>query len=207
MNYKQVFVTGIDTGVGKTLASAVLAKTWQADYWKPIQCGIEEGTDARTIEGLLGPEHRGRIYPERYVLQLPQSPHVAARAENLSLKLSDWILPKTTNPLIVEGAGGCLVPLNQEDCILDLAKFLGLPVVLVTRFYLGCFNHTLLSIEAIQRRGLAIAGLILNGGAAPDFQEFIERKTGSKFIGVIPQLPLVSASAIENISKHWTSPH
>lgn len=205
MTHKQVFVTGVDTGVGKTLAAAVLAKAWQADYWKPIQCGSIEKSDSKIIEELLGQGHRGQIYPERYVLRLPQSPHLAAQAENLTLKLSDWTLPKTTNPLIVEGAGGCLVPLNQEDSMLDLARALDLPVILVTRFYLGCFNHTLLSIEAIQRRGLVIAGIILNGGAAPDFQEFIERKTGVTFIGVIPQLSFVCPSAIEDISRHWKS--
>jgi dethiobiotin synthetase len=151
----------------------------------------------------LGSEYEGTLFPERHVLSLPQSPHLAARKEGLEIRLSDFVLPSTRRPLIVEGAGGCLAPLNEKDGVIDIATHLGLAVIFVTRFYLGAYNHTLLSIEAIQKRGIKILGLILNGGDEPEFREFISRKTGLEFLGIIPRLTQVDSSTIETLVQTW----
>lgn len=158
-----VFVTGTDTGVGKTVVASLLTLAWPgAYYWKPVQCGADPSTDRAAVAQATGlaPE---RILPEAYNLALPQSPHVAAAAEGITVDRARLALPQADGPIVVEGAGGILVPLNDHDTMADLMTWLDLPVVLVARTQLGTLNHTLLSLEALRRRSLDVRLLVLNG--------------------------------------------
>ena len=164
------FVTGTDTDVGKTIVCARLCKHLGANYWKPLQCGAPY--DAETVQTLgVAPEH---ILPSRHVLSEPLSPHEAAKRESVEIHLNDFSLPESEKPLIVEGAGGALVPLNTQDLMTDLMSRLGLPVLVVTRTTLGTINHTLLTLEALRAHDLTIAGLILNGPDMPHNKEALE---------------------------------
>jgi dethiobiotin synthetase len=174
---KGVFVTGIGTEVGKTVTAALLVRALRADYWKPIQSGDLDDTDTMKVEAWAG-EAAGQIHTERYRLNLPMSPHASAADDGVAIGLNDFELPQTDNFLVVEGAGGLQVPLNDKDCIIDLISHLGLPVVLVSRHYLGSINHTLLSVEALRHRNIPIAGLIFNGDPHPSTESIIEKMTG-----------------------------
>jgi dethiobiotin synthase len=157
------FVTGTDTGVGKTVVASLLTLGWPgAHYWKPVQCGADPATDRESVRRVTGlaPE---RILPEAYNLALPQSPHVAAAAEGITIDRARLALPSAAGPIVAEGAGGILVPLNDHHTMADLMTWLGLPIVLVARTQLGTLNHTLLSLEALRRRSLDVRLLVLNG--------------------------------------------
>jgi dethiobiotin synthetase len=157
-------VTGTDTNVGKTLVSAWLALHLKADYWKPIQCGLEDGAgDRERVEQLSGrPTH-----PERYRFAAPRSPHLAAAAEGLRVELADFIAPRAES-LVVEGAGGVLVPLNERNLMIDLIVRLGLPSIVVARGTIGGINHLLLTLEALRSRKCAIRGVVFSGEALPE---------------------------------------
>lgn len=157
MNY---FITAIGTDSGKTLVSAILCEALCADYWKPVQCGLPRDTD--TVRDLVS-NTASIFYPERYLLKTPVSPHAAAKIEGINIEINSFELPPTKNTLIIEGAGGCLVPLNNEDFIIDLMSKFGAEVIVVSNNYLGSINHTLLTLEALKRRLLPIKGLIFNG--------------------------------------------
>ncbi len=159
---KKYFVTGIDTDSGKTLVSAILCEALKADYWKPVQCGLPKDSD-RLRE--LVTWDNFRVFPEIWFLEQASSPHAAARAESVEIKLSDFIVPPTNNSLIIEGAGGVLVPLNDENFIIDLISQIGAKVILVADLYLGSINHTLLTIEALRARELEIHGIVFSGDA------------------------------------------
>ena len=169
-----VFVTGTDTNVGKTIVSAWLVRGWQADYWKPMQTGTIEGRDADTVRALAGMVEPQRVHPSTWELKAPLSPHLAAKVEERKIALSDFFLPETPRPLVVEGAGGALVPLNWHDLMVDLVARLRLPALVVACSGLGTINHTLLTIEALRRRGLAVAGVVMVGPRDPLNRESIE---------------------------------
>ena len=167
MNY---FVTGIDTDSGKTLVSAILCEALHGDYWKPIQAGYP--TDRDTIQDLVtNPDTV--FYPEKYVLKTPVSPHVAASIDGVTIRLDEFVAPKTERDLIIEGAGGCLVPVNENDFVIDLASPLGCLVILVADLYLGSINHTLLTVRELQRRNLPVKGIIFNGTSNPESERII----------------------------------
>jgi dethiobiotin synthetase len=159
---RKIFVTGIGTGIGKTIVSAVIAEALQADYWKPIQAGLADGTDTETIKKLVS-NTRTKIYPEAFRLKIPASPHTAAAAENISINIKDFQLPHTTNNLVIEGAGGLMVPLNDKELMSDLISHFHAEVILVVRHYLGSINHTLLSLEALSSRKIPLMGIVFNG--------------------------------------------
>lgn len=166
MNTKNsFFITGIGTGVGKTVVSAVFAQHFQAGYWKPVQSGSLAQSDSIEVAGLI--DNHLIIYPERFRMQLAVSPHQAAEAEGLHIELSDFELPETHGPLIVEGAGGLFVPINGQNFVIDLIQQLQLPAVLVVRDYLGCINHTLLSVQALKAADIPVAYVIFNGTFNP----------------------------------------
>ncbi|OWP62737.1 dethiobiotin synthase [Hymenobacter amundsenii] len=169
---EHLFITGIGTDVGKTFAAAVLTEALQADYWKPVQAGLTPTTDAGTVRGLVQ-NPISRFWPERHRLALPASPHAAAAAEGLTLQPTDFELPATKNHLVVEGAGGLLVPLAPGFLVADLVQQLGLAVVVVSRHYLGSINHTLLTLEALQARQIPVRGLLFNGEPTPATEEAI----------------------------------
>ena len=156
-----IFITGIGTGVGKTMIAAMVTEALGAYYWKPVQAGFEEGTDAEWVGSRLSA--KDRILPEAYKLKLPASPHIAAREEGVVISLETLAakLP-VQRPLVVEGAGGLFVPLNDTEFMADLALRLDATVILVSRNYLGSINHSLLTAEACRARGLRVAGWIFN---------------------------------------------
>ncbi len=171
---EKFFVTGTDTGIGKTLVSAMLMSALDATYWKPIQAGLDEETDTEFVQRISETESL-RVIPERYRLKTPMSPHGAADIDGISISLNDFELPKfKTKHLIVEGAGGLIVPINWEETVLDLIEHLKLPVLLVARSSLGTLNHTLLSLEALRNRNIEVFGVILNGKKHQSNKETIE---------------------------------
>lgn len=183
-----VFVTGTDTGVGKTLVSAWLVKSWRADYWKPVQSGTVEGADAFEVRRLV-PD--AVIHPSAYAFKAPLSPDQAAGREGALIDLAAFTLPATGRTLVVEGAGGALVPLNDGALMTDLMARLGLPVLVVARSGLGTINHTLLTLEALGRRGLAVMGVVMNGPADPANRLAIERHGR---VPVLAELPVLAGA-------------
>lgn len=170
---KEIFVTGTDTGVGKTVVSAMLCAGLDASYWKPIQAGRDPLTDTEQIRHWSSlPEER--FFPERYILERPMSPHAAAEAEDIEILLDDFSLPESATPhLVVEGAGGLLVPINRRETILELIRQLELPVLLVARSGLGTINHTLMSIHMLESSGITLWGVVLNGEKHPSNEDAI----------------------------------
>jgi dethiobiotin synthetase len=192
------FVTGTDTDVGKTVVSAWLVARLGAYYWKPVQAGSHPETDSDIVRRLTeAPPNR--ILPEAYVLPEPIAPHEAARRAGVSIDMRKLVPPSCDGPLVVEGAGGLLVPLNHDAFIIDLARELELPVVLVTRSTLGTINHTLLSLEAIRRHGLPLAGLVVNGPETPHNRAAIERYGRAEIIAEIPWLDQMTVATLRAI--------
>lgn len=176
--FEKYFVTAIGTDSGKTVVSAILTQALQADYWKPIQCGTP--TDSETVTSLINNMHC-MIHPETYFLKNPLSPHAAAKLEDIQIKLSDINLPFTeSNCLIIEGAGGMLVPLNDKDFVIDIAVKFDAPIILVCNIYLGSINHSLLTINEIKRRGLKVKGIIFNGPENIESENYILQYSGYK---------------------------
>lgn len=193
--FKKIFVTGIGTEIGKTISSAVLTAHFKADYWKPVQSGDLADSDSIKIKKLVP---HSKIHTERYRLQRAASPHQSAAEEHIQIQLEDFQLPYTENNLIVEGAGGLFVPLSEKLYIIDLIAHLGLPVALVISDYLGCINHSLLSIEALQRRGLPLDYIILNGEFNPYTQAAIlEQVPEQCSIFQIPRFEEINADTIQ----------
>lgn len=197
MKIQQLFVTGIGTGVGKTVVSAVLTEHLKADYWKPIQSGDLEQSDSLTVQNLASKEIR--FHPEKFRLKLAASPHKSAKKENIKIHLNDFELPKTDNHLIVEGAGGLYVPLNDFTYMTDLIKKLKLPVVLVANDYLGCINHTLLSLESLSKQEIEVQYFVFNGDFDEDTESAIRNYLDSKI--KIIQIPTIDNLTQENIQK------
>nr|CRH07661.1 Dethiobiotin synthetase [Candidatus Magnetococcus massalia] len=194
-----VFVTGTDTEAGKSIASAWLVRQLQADYWKPIQSGLEEQTDSQKVAHLAGLSP-GQVLPERFRLQRPMSPHISAELEGVSIGLDDFQLPQTTAPLVVEGAGGVLVPLNGRDLMIDLMVQLDLPVIVTARTGLGTINHTLLTLEALRSRGLTVLGLILSGAAYPSNHDAVVHYGQAPLIAHIPLLDPLTPEALAQVA-------
>lgn len=188
------FVTGTDTDVGKTVVCAWLMRALDGEYWKPIQAGLEGETDAMTVRRLTG-FGADRFHESVYGLNAPLSPHEAARRDGVAIDLDRMELPRHGRPLIVEGAGGLLVPLNARDFVIDLIAKLGLPVILVSRSRIGTINHTLLSIEALRMRHIELAGVVIHGESNPENRDSIARYGNVPIIAEIPILePLTKES-------------
>ena len=195
-----VFVTGTDTGVGKTVAAACLARAWRAGYWKPVQTGRAAGDDdTATVVALAGvsAEH---VYAPAYALRAPLSPHAAAELEGVRITMDAIALPQTAHPLVVEGAGGLFVPLNNRDFMIDLMAKLPLPILLVARSTLGTINHTLLSLAALRSRRLPIAGVVLNGPPNAGNRTAIERFGQVRVLAELPRVDPLDGAAIERMS-------
>ena len=194
-----VFVTGTDTGIGKTVVSACLVRRWAADYWKPVQTGLAgDPSDSLTVAQLAGAP-ASRIHPPRHVFQAPLSPEAAAAAEGASVALTDFELPGTggtASPIVVEGAGGVLVPLGGGALMTDLMGRLGLPVLLVARTGLGTINHTLLSLEVLRARGLVVWGVVMVGQGGADNAEAIARLGQVAILAHLAPMPDVTAAAV-----------
>ena len=191
----KLFITGIGTDVGKTIASSITVEALEADYWKPVQAGDLQNSDSQKVKSFLSNE-KTVIHPNSYALNTPASPHLAAELDGIVIDLKKIIEPKTENHLVVEGAGGVFVPLNSNDCVIDLIQS-DYKVIVVSRHYLGSINHTLLTIEAMQNRKIAIAGIIFSGDENKASEEIIMNKTGVKCIGRIEQEPYFDKNVIK----------
>lgn len=192
---KQYFVTSIHTDGGKTFISSLLVKGLSAYYWKPIQSGIEI-RDTETVAELSGiaPD---KLLKEAYLLHSPESPHSAAAKDGVTIDLEQVTLPKVEGNLIVEGAGGILVPINDEQTILDVIKKLDLPVLLVVPTYLGCINHSLLTISELKRHRVELAGIIFNGDESLEAQKIIAQRSGVERIIRVPKLNVENRSELD----------
>lgn len=192
------FVTAIHTDSGKTLISSILCEALGADYWKPVQSGLPRDTD--TARALIS---RTDIvmHPEAYVLKTPASPHAAARIDGVTIDLNAFQLPDTTRPLIIEGAGGCLVPLNDRDFVIDIALHLQTPVILVSNLYLGSINHTLLTWEALQRRNVSIKGIIFNGPSNAESERIILHHTQLPCLLRVAQEPAITREVVQRYAQ------
>ncbi|NQV11034.1 MAG: dethiobiotin synthase [Cyanobacteria bacterium] len=196
---QRLIVCGTDTDVGKTVVSALLVQGLEARYWKPVQCGLEDGGDSARVRRLLGlseAEAAGRILPEAYRYSHPVSPHWAGELENNQLDPSRLELPAGAGPLVVETAGGLLVPLHRDLLQIEQVRHWGLPVLLVARSGLGTLNHTLLSVEALAQRGIPLLGLVFNGPAHPDNPSTLAALTGAPILGCLPPLATLSAHTL-----------
>ncbi len=188
----KIFVTGISTDVGKTVASAIIAQALRADYWKPVQAGDLHQSDSIKVktwtDGLT-------VFPEAYRLNTPASPHLAAKLDGVKILLDRIAEPHTENHLVIEGAGGLLVPLNEKETIADLIKT-DYKVIVVSRHYLGSISHTLLTLEALKARGLETAGIVFNGDANPASEEAILERFPVPVIGRIAPEPVINVEVI-----------
>ncbi|ARJ65774.1 dethiobiotin synthase [Magnetospirillum sp. ME-1] len=191
-----VFVTGTDTDVGKTLVSAWLAQHWAADYWKPVQTGSTQGSDFDSVARLAP---AARIHPSGVVLAAPLSPHEAARREKTRIDLTSLVPPATDRPLVVEGAGGVMVPINEVALMIDLMERLALPAIVVARSGLGTINHTLMTLEMLRRRRVPILGVVMNGQKNPANREAIEHFGAIRVLAEIEALPAVTAATIAGL--------
>lgn len=197
---KTIFITGIGTEVGKTVCSAILTKYFNAEYWKPVQSGDLDFSDSMKIQSWAG--KNTVCHPETYRLKLAASPHHSAKEEGITINLNNFTLPETSAHLIVEGAGGFMVPLNDEDFIIDLIQKLNIPAALVVKNYLGCINHTLLSIKALEQRKISLKYIILNGNFPTDTERIILKNIQPQTAIVrIPHLEKITTENIETAAK------
>jgi dethiobiotin synthetase len=187
---RPLFITGIGTDVGKTLVAAILAEALQADYWKPVQAGFSEGTDSEWVKEMTGGSGE-RVHPELYRLSMAASPHIAAREEGVQISLDRIVerygqIGAGSAPLIIEGAGGLLVPLNDREFVVDLVKKLDATVILVSRNYLGSINHSLLTAAVCKAHGLRVGGWIFNDQYL-HYEEEIAAWTGIPVLASVPR--------------------
>ncbi|MEQ8583156.1 MAG: dethiobiotin synthase [Marinoscillum sp.] len=201
MNY---FVTAIGTDSGKTLVSAILTEMLHADYWKPIQSG--EPRDTETVRSLVT-NAQSQFYREAFLLKTPASPHAAAHIDGVEITIDHIIPPVSNRDLIIEGAGGVMVPLNDQDVILDLVPHLNAEIVLVSNLYLGSINHTLLTAEAIKSRGYRVKGIIFNGPGNEESERIILLRTGYRQLLKVEQESEVNKDIVkkyaEKLSACW----
>ncbi|MES0868376.1 dethiobiotin synthase [Pseudovibrio sp. SCP19] len=187
-----IIVTGTDTGIGKTIFSAALTQALSATYWKPVQSGLEEETDTLAVTRLTG----CTALPETYRLQIPASPHFSAEEEGVLIDVENLTLPEVDGPLVVEGAGGLMVPLTRETLYIDLFKKWQAPIVLCARTGLGTINHSLLSIEALRARGCNLLGIVFIGDEVADSERTIAEYAGVKKLGRLPLLKEITPETI-----------
>lgn len=197
---KPLFITGIGTGIGKTVVSAILAEKLEADYWKPIQCGDLENSDTDQVKSLVS-NMKTKFHPEIYRLSQPFSPHKSAILDGIRIELEEIILPVTHNQLIIEGAGGLMVPLNEHYLLIDLIKKLDAEVILVSENYLGSINHTLLSLEILKMRNIFLKGIVFNGESDTYAEEIILNLSGITSFAKIPKMDNLNKKSIIKLSK------
>lgn len=196
------FITGIGTGIGKTIVSAILTEKLKADYWKPVQSGDLDISDSLFVKHLVSPETV--IHPESYRLSQPLSPHLSAKLDGIKISLDAIKIPQTNNHLIIEGAGGLMVPLNDNELILHLIKSLKAKVIVVSQNYLGSINHTLLTLEVLKANQIAVEGLIFNGTENQESEQYITNYSKVKVLGRIPKMSVVDSENIRKAGQHIT---
>lgn len=195
------FVTGIGTDVGKTVASAILTEALEADYWKPIQAGDLSNSDTHKVERWVNnPETK--FFDSAFNLKTPMSPHAAAEIDGITLSKSKVKRPKTSKNLVIEGAGGLLVPISNTQTIADLISKID-RVVVVSRHYLGSINHTLLTIESLRAKGLEVFGIIFNGPSTKTTEDIITRMTKVPVIGRIENEPYIDSHVVKEYAEKF----
>lgn len=192
---RAIIVTGTDTGIGKTIFSAALVGALDGCYLKPVQSGLEDETDSETVLRLSGLP-ADRILPERYRLRTPASPHLAAELDGVAIDPASLTLPGTDRALVVEGAGGLLVPLTREVLTIDVFARWGAPVVLCARTALGTINHTLLSVEALRTRGIPLLGIAFLGDENIDTERTIVAFSAARRLGRLPRLDTLTPATL-----------
>lgn len=195
---KKLFITGISTDVGKTIASAIVTEALEADYWKPIQAGELNNTDKHKVERLVT-NSKSKFHQSSFDLVTPMSPHAAAEIDGIQIKLSDIKEPKTKNHLVIEGAGGLLVPFNNKNTILDLIKP-EYKVIVVSRHYLGSINHTLLTVNLLKEKGFDVS-IIYSGNEHPTTETIIQKMTKVNVIGRIDEEPYFDANVVKEYAE------
>jgi dethiobiotin synthetase len=196
MNKKPLFITGIGTGIGKTIVSAIVVESLQADYWKPIQSGDLDNSDTLKVKSLIS-NTKSVFHPETYRLTQPYSPHKSAALDGIEINPLALMIPATDNQLVIEGAGGLMVPLNNNFLMIDLIKKLDVEVVLIVKHYLGSINHTLLSLDALQSRKIPVKAIIFNGDSDEWSEDIITLYAKCKTITI----PTISEINKENIAS------
>ncbi|MBK0369440.1 dethiobiotin synthase [Flavobacterium agrisoli] len=191
----KLFITGISTDVGKTITSAILVEALEADYWKPIQSGDLDFDDTQKVKSRIS-NTKSIFHPNSYALQTPASPHLAAEIDGVAIDINQIQPPKTENHLVIEGAGGLFVPLNNSEFIIDLIQP-DYKVIVVSRHYLGSINHTILTVKALQSRGLDVAGIVFSGDENKSTESFILNSTQIKCIGRIDEEPYFDQNVIK----------
>lgn len=199
---KKIFVTGIGTDVGKTVASAIICEALQADYWKPVQTGSYFSTDSDKLRKYLT-NTRTIIHPESYVLRQYMSPHAAAELEGKHITLDSIHVPKAENTLVIEGAGGIMVPLNDKEFIVDLIIKCEAEVVLVIQNYLGSINHSILSIDSLKFRNIPVMGIIFNGPPHKLSEDIILAYSGLKCLGRIQKESVINREVITKYAEQF----
>lgn len=194
----RLFITGTDTDVGKTVISAILMAGLKGVYWKPVQSGLDDITDTQWIKEKTELPN-AHFHPETYRLTLPLSPHAAAAHDGIRIDLNAFEIPKTkpSDTLIIEGAGGILVPLNDRHFMVDLMIKLKAHIILVSRSSLGTINHTLLSLDFLKRKGLKVMGVVMNGERNPDNKEAIERYGKVKVLAQVEPIPMLNKKSLQ----------
>ncbi len=197
---KTYFITGISTEVGKTVASAIVTEALQADYWKPIQAGDLDHSDTHKVESLVSNE-KSQFHPNSYVLNTPMSPHAAAEIDGITIDLKKIKVPKTKNYLVIEGAGGLLVPLNDKETILDIIQP-DFKVIVVSRHYLGSINHTLLTVNLLKEKGFSVS-IIFSGNEHKTTESIIKKMTNAPIIGRIEEEPYFDQNVIKEYADRF----
>jgi dethiobiotin synthetase len=201
---KRFIVTGIGTDIGKTVVSAILVEALQAAYWKPVQAGDLENSDSTKIKKWCSESIQ--ILPEAFRLTAPVSPHLAASIDNLNISTDYLKIPELEGDLIIEGAGGILVPLNNEGLLfIDVVKYWDLPVILVSRHYLGSINHTLLTAEILKNNNIKVEGIVFVGDENKATEEIILKKTGLPLIARIPLVKEINKEFIQKEANRISS--
>ena len=195
----RLFITGTDTGIGKSLLSAILLAGLESKYWKPVQSGLEDITDTEWVQEKTGLDET-HFYPETYRLNKPLSPHASAMADGVSIKLGNFKVPQTLDEktLIIEGAGGIMVPLNEKDLMIDLIKKCDAPALIVTKSSLGTINHTLLSISQLRSYGIEIFGVVMNGLRNSSNRDAIEHFGNVTVIAEIEEIKNINPESLKN---------
>ncbi len=188
------FIAGIGTGVGKTIVSAIITEALQADYWKPIQAGDLDSSDTSKVQQLIS-NTKTKFHPSAFNLKNPMSPHAAAEIDGIKILAKDIVRPKTKNALVIEGAGGVLVPINDSETILDIIKPTD-KVIVVSRHYLGSINHTLMTIETLKSRKLNAFGIIFNGDENFSTEDIIKKMTHVPILGRIENEPYIDKNVV-----------
>jgi dethiobiotin synthetase len=196
------FITGISTDVGKTIASAIITEALEADYWKPIQAGELENCDTKKVEKLVS-NSKSKFHPNTYALKTPMSPHAAAEIECVSIDIENIKAPKTKNHLVIEGAGGLFVPLNDTQTVFDLIKP-NYKVIVVSRHYLGSINHTLLTVNTLKEKGFDIS-IIFNGNEHKSTEAIIQKMTEVPIIGRIDEEPYFDKNVVREYAESFKS--